>query len=161
MRQGITGATVVAGVVGSPITHSLSPLIHNAWIEMAQIDAVYVAFSPPTDAFRAFAEGLRGGVIRGLNVTLPFKVDALNVADHVAEPAAQAGAANLLIFNPDGSITADNTDGLGLLGALAAQAPGFDPRLGPAVILGAGGAARSRPPRTGPRRQAWRGMTVP
>lgn len=142
MTQAITGATAVAGVAGLPISHSLSPLIHNAWITVAGIDAVYVAFSPPAEGFRAFAEGLRGGVIRGLNVTLPFKEDALRVADQIGERAARAGAANLLIFNPDGSITADNTDGLGLLGALTAQAPGFDLSAGPAVILGAGGAAR-------------------
>ena len=60
----------------------------------------------------------------------------------MGERAERAGAANLLIFNEDGSITADNVDGLGLLGALAAQAPGFNPQAGPAVILGAGGAAR-------------------
>jgi shikimate dehydrogenase len=138
----ITGKTAVAGVAGAPIAHSLSPLIHNAWIEAAGIDAVYVAFSPPADRFNDFAEGLRGGAIRGLNVTLPFKEAALSVAHEVGERAERAGAANLLIFNEDGSITADNVDGLGLLGALLAQAPGFDPRRGPAVVLGAGGAAR-------------------
>jgi shikimate dehydrogenase len=141
-RKPITGATAVAGVAGSPITHSLSPLIHNAWIEAAGLDAVYVAFSPPADSFSHFAEGLRGGAIRGLNVTLPFKEAALSVAHEVGERAELAGAANLLIFNEDGSITADNVDGLGLLGALSAQAQGFDPRSGPAVVLGAGGAAR-------------------
>jgi shikimate dehydrogenase len=141
-RRPITGTTAVAGVAGAPISHSLSPLIHNAWIEAAGLDAVYVAFSPPADHFSHFAEGLRGGAIRGLNVTLPFKEAALSVAHEVGERAELAGAANLLIFNDDGSITADNVDGLGLLGALAAQAPGFDPRAGPAVVLGAGGAAR-------------------
>jgi shikimate dehydrogenase len=138
----ITGATAVAGVAGSPISHSLSPLIHNAWIEAAGIDAVYVAFSPPPDRFSHFAEGLRGGAVRGLNVTLPFKEAALGVADEVGQRAERSGAAILLIFNEDGTITADNVDGLGLLSALAAQAPGFDPRVGPAVVLGAGGAAR-------------------
>jgi shikimate dehydrogenase len=142
MSRTITGATAVAGVAGSPVTHSLSPLIHNAWIEAAGIDAVYVAFSPPADAFAHFAEGLRGGAIRGLNVTLPFKEAALGVANEIGKRAELAGAANLLIFNEDGSITADNVDGLGLLAALAAQAPGFDPQAGPAVVLGAGGAAR-------------------
>jgi shikimate dehydrogenase len=141
-RRPITGTTAVAGVAGAPIGHSLSPLIHNAWIEAADLDAVYVAFSPPADHFGHFAEGLRGGAIRGLNVTLPFKEAALSVAHEVGERAELAGAANLLIFNDDGSITADNVDGLGLLGALSAQAPGFDPCAGPAVVLGAGGAAR-------------------
>jgi len=142
MTRPITGATAVAGVAGSPITHSLSPLIHNAWIGAAGLDAVYVAFAPPPDRFSHFAEGLRGGAVRGLNVTLPFKEAALSVAHEVGERAERAGAANLLIFNEDGSIVADNVDGLGLLGALKAQAPGFDPEAGPVVVMGAGGAAR-------------------
>jgi shikimate dehydrogenase len=141
MTRSITGATAVAGVAGSPIAHSLSPLIHNAWIGAAGLDAVYVAFSPPPDRFSHFAEGLRGGAVRGLNVTLPFKEAALSVAHEVGERAERAGAANLLIFNEDGSIVADNVDGLGLLGALASHA-GFDPKAGPAVVMGAGGAAR-------------------
>jgi shikimate dehydrogenase len=142
MSRTITGATLVAGVAGSPVRHSLSPLIHNAWIEAAGIDAVYVPFSPPPDDFHRFAEGLRGGVIRGLNVTLPFKETALSVANVVSDRAELAGAANLVVFDEDGTITADNVDGLGLLGAFAAQAPDFDPKAGPATIIGAGGAAR-------------------
>ena len=138
----ITGATVVAGVAGSPVRHSLSPLIHNAWIDAAGLDAVYVAFAPKTDGFRAFAEGLRGGAVRGLNVTIPFKADALAVADRASDIARRAGAANLLIFETDGSIVADNTDGVGLLAAFAEGDPGFDATRGPVVILGAGGAAR-------------------
>ena len=142
MTKTITGAAAVAGVAGFPIAHSLSPLIHNAWIEAAALDAVYVAFGPPSDRFSHFAEGLRGGAVRGLNVTLPFKEAALSVAHEVGERAERAGAANLLIFNEDGTIVADNVDGLGLLGALTAQAPGFDAAAGPAVVMGAGGAAR-------------------
>jgi shikimate dehydrogenase len=138
----ITGATAVAGVAGSPIAHSLSPIIHNAWIQAADMDAIYVPFSPPADRFSHFAEGLRGGAVRGLNVTLPFKEAALSVAHEIGERAQRAGAANLLIFNEDGSIVADNVDGLGLLGALISQVPGFDARSGPAVVMGAGGAAR-------------------
>ena len=142
MTSAITGATVVAGVAGSPVRHSLSPLIHNAWIAAAGLDAVYVAFRPPTEGFTAFATGLRGGAIRGLNVTLPFKAEALALADRPSARASLAGAANLLLFEPDGTIVADNTDGLGLLAAFAEQAPGFDAAGGPVVVLGAGGAAR-------------------
>jgi shikimate dehydrogenase len=142
MSRKITGATAVAGVAGAPVRHSLSPLIHNAWIAAAEIDAVYVPFAPCGDDFTRFAEGLRGGVIRGLNVTVPFKEAALGVADEVSDRAELAGAANLLVFNTDGRITADNVDGLGLLGAFAAQAPDFDPKAGPVTIVGAGGAAR-------------------
>lgn len=142
MSRKITGATVVAGVAGAPVRHSLSPMIHNAWIEASGLDAVYAPFTPPADGFRRFAEGLRGGALRGLNVTVPFKEDALAVADELSERAAAAGAVNLLLFEPDGVIRGDNTDGLGLLGAFAVQAPGFDPAAAPVVIIGAGGAAR-------------------
>jgi shikimate dehydrogenase len=142
IKPPISGATVVAGVAGAPVAHSLSPLIHNAWLDAAGIDGVYVAFSPPPDGFAAFAKGLAGGAVRGLNVTVPFKEAALALAEEASAAARRAGAANLLVFEPGGRIRADNTDGAGLLAAIAQQAPGFDIRRGPAVILGAGGAAR-------------------
>lgn len=138
----ITGAALVAGIVGRPVTHSLSPVLHNAWIAAARLNAAYVPLAPAAGGFAALAEGLRGGVIRGVNVTIPFKEDALACADEASDRARLAGASNLLLFREDGSIFADNTDGLGMLAALAIQAPGFDPKAGPAVILGAGGAAR-------------------
>jgi len=138
----VSGATVVAGVVGAPVAHSLSPLIHNAWLDAAGLDAVYVAFAPPPHRFTAFAEGLRGGAVRGLNVTVPFKEAALAIADEASPFARRAGAANLLLFSADGRIAADNTDGAGLAAALAEQAPLFEPGAGPVLILGAGGAAR-------------------
>jgi len=141
-RPPITGATLVAGVAGAPVRHSLSPLIHNAWLEAGGIDGIYVPFGPPADAFDSFVMGLRGGAVRGINVTLPFKEQALACATSASARAQAAAAANLLIFEPDGSIVADNTDGLGLLGAFAAQAPDFDVAAGPIAILGAGGAAR-------------------
>jgi shikimate dehydrogenase len=138
----ISGATIVAGVVGSPVRHSLSPLIQNAWIQAAGVDGVYVALSPTPERFAALLDGLRGGALRGLNVTLPFKEDALAAADHASARARRAGAANLLLFEPDGTIRADNTDGEGLLAALAEQALGLNVAERPVVVLGAGGAAR-------------------
>lgn len=137
----LTGAAKVAGVVGQPVKHSLSPRIHGAWIAAAGLDAAYVPFQPPAD-FAAFVAGLRGGAVRGLNVTLPYKEAALAAADRASAAARRAGAANLLSFAEDGTILADNTDGTGLLAAFARQAPGFSPRAGPVAILGAGGAAR-------------------
>jgi shikimate dehydrogenase len=138
----INGRTIVAGVAGSPVAHSLSPLIHNAWLAAAGIDGVYVPFPVTKGGFRLFAQGLRGGALRGLNVTVPFKEDALAVADSASSRTLAAGAANQLVFEPGGEIAADNTDGVGLLAAFAAQAGGFDPAAGPAAIFGAGGAAR-------------------
>lgn len=142
MIRSINGATVVAGVVGRPVKHSLSPAIHNAWLAEAGLDGVYVPFGPPADGFSRFVEGLRGGVVRGLNVTLPFKEQALAAADEASAAAEAAGAANLLVFEPDGRIVADNTDGVGLLWAFRNQAPAFEPGGGVVTILGAGGAAR-------------------
>ena len=129
-----------AGVVGSPIGHSLSPVIHNAWLAATGIDGRYGAFEPD----RGFADFIRSGIdgLSGLNVTIPFKLDALAIADETTARAARAGAANLLVFGAGGSISADNTDGEGLLTAFAEQAPGFVPTAGPVTILGAGGAAR-------------------
>lgn len=138
----LTGATRVAGVVGRPILHSMSPILHNAWLAGAGIDGVYVPFSVVSDRFQDFAQSLRGGSVAGLNITLPFKGQALAVADEATARARMAEAANVLVFRPDGTILADNTDGLGLLAAFAEQAPGFDPKAGPVVILGAGGGAR-------------------
>jgi shikimate dehydrogenase len=143
MNARITAKTRIAGVVGSPVRHSLSPLLHNAWLQSAGIDGAYLAFGPRPDDFESFIRGLRGGVAAGLNITIPFKERALALADR-ADPLAQAcGAANLLLFHEDGTIEARNTDGQGLIEAFHAQAPNVDLRSGPVVIFGAGGAARA------------------
>lgn len=138
----ISGATRVAGVVGRPISHSMSPILHNAWLAAAGMDGVYVPFSVQPGRFTAFVDSLRGGTVSGLNVTLPFKGEALALADEATFRARTADAANVLVFREDGTILADNTDGLGMLRAFAEQAPGFDPKAGPVVILGAGGGSR-------------------
>ncbi len=141
-RRYLTGAAKLAGVVGYPITHSLSPRLHGAWIEAAGLDAAYVPLAPDEPGFESLIEGFRGGVFSGVNVTLPFKERALHLAD-VADPLARmAGAANLLLFRKDGSIEARNTDGEGLLYALRQQAPHWKADMGPVTVLGAGGAAR-------------------
>jgi len=129
-------------VMGNPVAHSRSPQIHAAFAGQFGIELDYrrilteaADFAERVTTF--FAEGGHG-----LNVTLPFKEAACALADEATSRAAGARAANVLVFRPDGSILADNTDGLGLLAAFAEQAPGFDPKTGPVVILGAGGGAR-------------------
>jgi shikimate dehydrogenase len=118
---GITGATRVAGVIGRPVSHSLSP---------------------DEDWLAPFISGCRGGLVAGLNITLPYKEKALALADSASDRAWRAGAANLMLFAADDSITADNTDGLGLIGALAGQAPELKLAGQIVTVLGAGGAAR-------------------
>ena len=135
--------TLITGVTGRPITHSLSPLIHRAWIAAAGLDADYRAFEPEDEAgFEALVAKGRAGSLRGLNVTAPFKEQALAAADEVSETARLCGSANLLVFE-GGRIRADSTDGAGLLAALAEQAPGLALSGQPVLILGAGGAARA------------------
>lgn len=135
--------TLMAGVVGWPIAHSLSPLIHGAWITAAGLDARYEAFEAGDEpAFRRLVEEGRGGRLVGLNVTAPWKQLALELADTASLTARQCGSANLIGF-AEGRMVATSTDGLGLMAALVEQAPGFDARGAEVVVLGAGGAARA------------------
>lgn len=135
--------TLRAGVAGQPIAHSLSPLIHTAWIAAAGLDADYRAFGPVDAAgFADLVADGRAGRLRGLNVTAPFKEQALALADEASAAARTCGSANLLVFE-NGQVRADSTDGVGLMAALAEQAPPLDVRDRPVVVLGAGGAARA------------------
>lgn len=135
--------TVIAGVAGQPVGHSLSPLIHRAWIAAAGLDADYRAFGPADEAgFAALVAEGRAGGLRGLNVTAPFKAAALALADEASATARLCGSANLLVFER-GRIRADSTDGEGLMAALAEQAPALDVAGQSVLILGAGGAARA------------------
>lgn len=136
-------AVVQAGVTGWPIAHSLSPLIHGAWISAAGLDARYDAFPAPAEAdFYALIARMKSGGLRGLNVTAPWKERALAAADTASETARRAGSANLLIAD-QGRIHADSTDGEGVIRALAEQAPTLNLSGSETVILGAGGAARA------------------
>ena len=139
----VGGETRVAGVVGAPVSHSLSPVIHNAWIAAAGLDAVYVPFPVAPGRLAAFVEGLRGGTVLGVNVTAPFKGDALALADQASPAARRAGSANLLCFDTAGAVVADSTDGEGLTAALRSVAPVEIAAGGVVAILGAGGAARA------------------
>lgn len=135
--------TILAGVAGQPIGHSLSPLIHNAWIIAAGLDAEYGAYGPADAAgFAALVADWRAGRLRGLNVTAPFKEQALALADEASLAARTCGSANLLLF-ADGQVRADSTDGGGLMAALAEQAPMLDVSGKTVIVLGAGGAARA------------------
>ncbi len=142
-RAAITGAAKVGGIAGNPVAHSLSPVIHNAWIAAAGLDAVYAPFAPRDAAgFDALVAAGRAGLLSGLNVTAPFKEQAYALADQASTTARDSRSANILVFT-DGRVQADSTDGMGLLWALQVQAPALTLDGQPAVLLGAGGAARA------------------
>lgn len=133
----------LAGVIGSPIAHSRSPLLHRHWLRTMGLPGDYI----PMDVAQAdLAQVIRTmpkmGFV-GCNVTIPHKESILDLADLVTDRAALIGAANTLIFRADGKIHADNTDGYGFIQNLRENAPDWDPRSGPAAVFGAGGAARA------------------
>ncbi len=133
----------LAGVIGAPVAHSRSPLLHGHWLRTYGIAGHYiplhVAQSDLAEVLRALP---RMGFV-GVNVTLPHKETALALADVVTDRAALIGAANTLIFRQDGKIHADNTDGYGFIANLRQEVPHWRPDAGPAAVFGAGGAARA------------------
>ncbi|MHA7871748.1 MAG: shikimate dehydrogenase [Hyphococcus sp.] len=133
---------ILAGVVGWPVEHSLSPLIHTIWARRAGVDGHYIplAIAPAYDDFAKAMDSLRTIGFAGVNVTLPHKDHALRYAQRASAIAQQAGAANMLTFD-DAGAHADNSDVAGFAAALAgARRDGTAPAN--AVVLGAGGAAR-------------------
>ncbi len=134
---------IKAGVVGWPIGHSRSPLIHNHWIDSLGLSGTYEAIAIDPKNFEADIHSLIEAGYAGVNCTVPHKHAALAIADRVDASAQNIGAANTLIFAADGSIDARNTDAIGFMENLRAGAPSFDFNGKTALVLGAGGAARA------------------
>jgi shikimate dehydrogenase len=132
----------LAGVIGQPVGHSRSPRLHRHWLARHGLPGDYVALEVAEDDLGEVLGTLPKAGFRGVNVTIPHKLAALEIADEATDRAQRIGAANLLVFE-GGRILADNTDGEGFLGSLRQGAPGWDPAGGPATVLGAGGAARA------------------
>ncbi|MDE3081315.1 MAG: shikimate dehydrogenase [Paracoccaceae bacterium] len=133
----------LAGVIGSPVAHSKSPALHGYWLQRYGIKGYYVPLDIGHMDLRQVLGTMPMMGFVGANVTIPHKEAVLKIADVVTDRAALIGAANTLIFRPDGRIHADNTDGAGFVANLRQNAPGWDPQSGPAAVLGAGGAARA------------------
>ena len=139
----IGAGTRIAGVIGWPIGHSKSPLIHHHWLHEHGIDAVYGAFPVPPGRMPEAVRGLAALGLAGANVTVPHKEAALLASDHPDALARRIGAANTLVVREDGSVAATNTDVFGFLENLRQGAPDWSPAAGPALVVGAGGAARA------------------
>lgn len=127
-------------VVGNPIKHSKSPFIHQQFAQQTDQNIVYQKELVDLDGFSAFIQQFKAVGGKGCNVTVPFKEEAYALADTLSERARAAGAVNTLIFNADGSITGDNTDGQGLVGDLLNQQVAIKEKR--ILVIGAGGAAR-------------------
>lgn len=139
-RPPFTGQTAVYGIVGDPVAHSLSPLMHAHFAAGTGLDLAYVPFHVRGDAFATAVRGLAASGVQGVNVTVPHKEKALAFADESDSAAQAIGAANTLCFAA-GKCSAHNTDAVGFSRAL--DDTGLDWRGRRALVLGAGGAARA------------------
>ena len=142
MSQAGKEAKTRACIIGWPVAHSRSPLIHGYWLEKYRIDGSYVKLPVRPDDVVSFLRGMRAEGLVGCNVTIPYKETAYAAAIDKTPAARAVAAANTLWFEGD-KLVADNTDGIGFMSDLRASSPGFDARSGAVAVLGAGGAARA------------------
>lgn len=138
-----TGRAKLAGVMGWPVGHSLSPLLHGYWLQTLGIDGAYVPLAVKPEDFADALRTLPKLGFAGANVTIPHKQTALACCDEIDDVAKRIGAVNTVVVRRDGRLWGTNTDVFGFLENLKAKHPAWDPAAGPAVVIGAGGAARA------------------
>jgi len=139
----LSGKAKLAGVVGWPVAHSRSPRLHGFWLEEFKIDGAYVPLAVHPDNLAQVIKALPCMGFAGVNLTVPHKETVLPLLDHIDPAAQRIGAVNTLVFGQDGSISGRNTDAFGFLENLRQGAPSWIPGSGPAIVVGAGGAARA------------------
>jgi shikimate dehydrogenase len=138
----LTGKARLAGVMGWPVSHSRSPRLHGYWLDAYGIDGAYLPLPVAPDRIETALRALPALGFAGVNLTVPHKEAALGVVDRVDALARRIGAVNTVVVAADGSLDGTNTDAFGFIENLRAGAPGWEPGR-PAVVLGAGGAARA------------------
>jgi shikimate dehydrogenase len=139
----LSGRARLAGVIGWPVAHSLSPRLHGHWLHRYGIDGAYVPLPVPPERLEQALSALPALGFAGANLTIPHKERAVSLVDRLSPTAERIGAVNTVVVEADGTLSGDNTDGFGFIAALSESAAGWRPEAGPAVLLGAGGAARA------------------
>ncbi len=134
----ITGSTILTGLLGSPVAHSVSPAMHNEAFRLLDLDYVYLAFNVGTDSLKDAVKGLKTLGARGFNLTMPDKIAILDLVDELTPAARLAGACNTVI-NDNGHLIGHTTDGIGYMRSVADA--GHDIIGKKMTLLGAGGAA--------------------
>ena len=137
------GTFGIAGLLGWPVAHSRSPVIHNHWLAQYGIPGRYVLFAVPPEKLEAAVRGIAALGLRGCNVTTPHKQAIFPLLDRVDDLARKIGAVNTVVVEKDGTLTGFNNDGNGFIQSLRDADPQWRPDRGPIVVLGAGGAARA------------------
>lgn len=139
----LTGKALKAGVIGWPVGHSRSPALHGWWLDHYGIDGAYVPMAVRSEDLAAALRALPLLGFSGCNLTIPHKETALALVDRVEPLARRIGAVNTIVVDRDGMLEGRNTDGFGFIENLRAAHGGWSARQGPAVVIGAGGAARA------------------
>lgn len=132
----------IAGVMGWPVAHSRSPLIHNHWIREHHLEGAYGLFPVNPINLEAAIRGLQALGLAGCNITIPHKINAMAYVDWVDPLAKRMGAINTIVVQPDGALHGYNNDGFGFIQSLLESQPAWHANTGPIAVLGAGGAAR-------------------
>ena len=134
---------VLAGVMGNPVAHSRSPVIHNHWIAQYHLKGSYVLLPVEPANLHDALRGLKALGFAGCNVTIPHKVEAMKAMDWLHPVAKQMGAINTIVVQPDGALHGFNNDGYGYIQCIKDAKPDWRADTGPITVLGAGGAARA------------------
>ena len=134
---------ITAGVLGNPIAHSKSPILHQFWLKQNKIKGFYIPLKVSENDLEMTLRNLPKIGFSGVNVTVPHKESVMSLAKIKTERASLIGSANTLTFLPEGGFKADNTDGYGFMKNLEEQAPVWDPKEAKVLVLGAGGACRA------------------
>ena len=134
---------VLAGLIGWPVAHTRSPAIHNHWIAQHRLKGAYVQLPVSPERLEAAIRGLSALGFAGCNVTVPHKVNAIRFMDELHPAARRVAAINTIVVQPDGRLLGMNNDGAGYIQSLRDADPTWRGNAGPALVLGAGGAARA------------------
>lgn len=132
-----------AGVIGHPIAHSKSPLIHGYWLKLHGIKGCYERYDILPEFLEQGVSDLVAAGVRGFNVTIPHKIEIMKFCAELSEEARAIGAVNTVVVRDDGRLYGTNTDYFGFIENIRKAKQRFDFSSGPAVVLGAGGAARA------------------
>lgn len=139
----VKAGVIKAGVMGWPVEHSRSPALHGFWLATYGIDGTYEKLAVKPEDLAAALRALPEKGFVGVNLTVPHKEAAMGVVDEISPVGRRIGAVNTVFVTAGGRLNATNTDAYGFITSLHAGAPRFDAKAGPAVVLGAGGAARA------------------
>ena len=139
----LSGAAKVAGIIGWPVAHSRSPRLHGYWLRRYATDGAYVPLAVAPGRLAEALRALPALGFAGANVTIPHKEEALRVCDTADAAARRIGAVNTVVAGADGALHGSNTDAYGFVESLREGAPGWTAQGAPALMLGAGGAARA------------------